>query len=301
MNIIQKEGHFKTRDGRILFQQSWKLAGKHRASVVMVHGYGEHSSRYKWLATSLAKAGFAVYSYDQMGHGKSEGLRAYIPNYRWMIDHLADFLDQVPEPYSSTFLVGQNMGGGLLMSYALEVDRKLPGLILCGANLKPRRQAGFFDRFLARLRSILLPTFSGRGFAFDLEPAGLSRQSYTVSQYESDPFVFHGKMFNRTNWELFCALDNLENKWHKLEHPLLLLHGEADPIADPTVPAQLQEVVKSTVKTLITYPNALHDLFNDADREKVLGDLVGWINQRLGQPPGKSRTSRMKYKKTGSR
>lgn len=40
-------------------------------------------------ARRLVKAGFGVYGMDYEGHGKSDGLRAYIPNFDLLVDDVS--------------------------------------------------------------------------------------------------------------------------------------------------------------------------------------------------------------------
>ena len=67
----------KTRDGLDLALYHFPQPNA-RGRVVVVHGYGEHGSRYAELAQSLVAAGFDVLLYDQRGHGHSGGVRAYL-------------------------------------------------------------------------------------------------------------------------------------------------------------------------------------------------------------------------------
>ncbi|MHA1280674.1 MAG: alpha/beta fold hydrolase, partial [Candidatus Helarchaeota archaeon] len=41
--------------------------------VIIVHGLGEHCGRYEKLIKVLNDEGFAVYTFDWPGHGKSGG------------------------------------------------------------------------------------------------------------------------------------------------------------------------------------------------------------------------------------
>ncbi len=279
MNIIHEEGYFKTTDGRLLFKQTWRPAKDVAASLVVVHGFGEHSTRFRWLAKCLVSEGFAVHTYDQRGHGRSEGLRAYIKDYQQTVADLHAFLEQLGGPVSKLYLLGQNMGGGLLVNSIHKHHPKIAGLILCGPSLKSFTRPAFFRELIGRMSASLLPTLSLPGYVFKLEPAGLSRMQYAVKEYEADPFVFHGKMLNRTGWELHRSLRDLSKKSKNLDMPILVLHGEADPIADPEASRLLTENAPSKDKTLITYPDALHELFNDSDREQVVADLVKWLKR----------------------
>ena len=51
----------------------WKVTplGAPKATVQLIHGYGEHSRRYLHMALAFAEAGFAVYADDHIGHGKT--------------------------------------------------------------------------------------------------------------------------------------------------------------------------------------------------------------------------------------
>ncbi|ACS89717.1 MAG: Lysophospholipase, alpha/beta hydrolase superfamily [Thermococcus sibiricus] len=48
-----------------------KFGTPEKGWVVLVHGLGEHSGRYGKLIKMLNEQGFAVYTFDWPGHGKS--------------------------------------------------------------------------------------------------------------------------------------------------------------------------------------------------------------------------------------
>src|SRR5690242_21905280 len=61
-------------DGQMLVRRHWALPGASRA-VLLVHGLGEHSGRYRHVAAWFNARGYDVVSYDQRGHGLSPGPR----------------------------------------------------------------------------------------------------------------------------------------------------------------------------------------------------------------------------------
>ncbi len=61
--------------------------------------------------------------------------------------------------------------------------------------------------------------------------------------------------------------------------PVLLLHGENDKIVPMQFSKRLFELLTVEDKTLITYPDAYHEIFNDLDREKTFADVILWLNQ----------------------
>ncbi|MFH1765744.1 MAG: alpha/beta fold hydrolase, partial [Gemmatimonadota bacterium] len=57
-----------------LFWCAWD-APKPRASLLLVHGLGEHSGRYDAFARVLAEEGTSVFAFDLRGNGRSPGPR----------------------------------------------------------------------------------------------------------------------------------------------------------------------------------------------------------------------------------
>lgn len=66
-----------------------------RASVVIVHGFGEHSGRHAHVAKALVDAGCAVYALDLRGHGQSEGSRAMIDRFSHAVDDINQLVEKV--------------------------------------------------------------------------------------------------------------------------------------------------------------------------------------------------------------
>lgn len=63
--------------------------------------------------------------------------------------------------------------------------------------------------------------------------------------------------------------------------PLLILHGEADSVTDPSVSKALYEKASSSDKQLIMYKDGCHSLLegeSDGTILKVLGDIITWLD-----------------------
>lgn len=125
---------FTAADGENLAVQDWPLPHAHaRATVLLVHGLGEHVGRYDQLARRLNAWGFAVRGYDQYGHGESGGLRgALTPRNRLMVD-LADIIDatraRMP-PGQPLVLLGHSLGGLVAASFVAQALRPVEALVL---------------------------------------------------------------------------------------------------------------------------------------------------------------------------
>ncbi|CAH2079234.1 unnamed protein product [Thlaspi arvense] len=87
-DIKYEESFIKNTRGMKLFTCKWLRANQEpKALVFICHGYAmECSITMNSTARRLVKVGFGVYGMDCEGHGKSDGLSAYVPNF----DHLVD-------------------------------------------------------------------------------------------------------------------------------------------------------------------------------------------------------------------
>jgi alpha-beta hydrolase superfamily lysophospholipase len=71
--------------------------------------------------------------------------------------------------------------------------------------------------------------------------------------------------------------------------PTLWIHGEQDALA-PLEPTRVAiEGVRGDRLEQHIYPGALHEIFNETNRDEVLGDVTSFIDQVLAREPA-SRT-----------
>jgi acylglycerol lipase len=107
------ENYFVNRNSYGLYCQSWQGTGAPKANVLIVHGLAEHSGRYAKMAGYLVDNGYAVFSYDQRGHGRSDGTRGYINRFSDFtadLDAYVRLLCRYESP-ARMFILGHSMGG----------------------------------------------------------------------------------------------------------------------------------------------------------------------------------------------
>lgn len=63
-----------------------------KAVVVFLHTVGNHIGVSAHLAQFLAKHGFTTVGFDLRGHGRSEGERCYVDNWREVLKDATNFL-----------------------------------------------------------------------------------------------------------------------------------------------------------------------------------------------------------------
>lgn len=275
------DGFLVTADGLSLFTQGWQPSGPPRAAVVIVHGLAEHSGRYGHLALPLTERGLAVLTYDQRGHGRSDGPSTFTPSFDHYLDDLGLFMTSVRtrHPGVPLFLFGHSMGGAVAALYVLERDDDLRGLILSSPALAlPNSPPALLQGPAALLGRLLphLPTLA-------IDRALVSRDPVVVEEAREDPLNYHGRVPARTGTEIVAATGRIERQMEKLTLPLLLFHGTADALTLPEGTQRLYDRARSEDKTLHLYDGFYHETFNEPapDRRRVLADLQSWIIDRV--------------------
>jgi alpha-beta hydrolase superfamily lysophospholipase len=261
-----------TRDGLVQLRRHWPAATR-RAAILLVHGISEHSGRYEHVGQFLADRGFDVVAIDLRGFGRSGGRRAYVESFEEYLDDVEDQLRELRARPLPVALLGHSMGGLIALSYALST-RPAPDLLALsapalGANIPaPLRVAA---PVLARLAPRLRVPSPITGDMLSTDPS-------VGEAYDRDPLVVRA-----TTPALGAALIR-QIQWanahlDRLTLPTLVLHGADDQL----VPARsTRDLAERSAVTRLTYPALRHELFNEPSHDVILGDLVEWIDARLG-------------------
>lgn len=276
---MHTEDSFTTKDGLRLHAQDWLPEGVVRARLILLHGFGDHSGRYAEFAAFLNAAGVAVHTYDQRGHGKSPGKRAYINHFDDFLEdldlyraHVRDRIDGAP-----LFLMGHSMGGMVLTRYAQTRDIPARGLVFSSPFL------GFPDDVpqmllkLANVLSIITPWLPVGG----VDNRGLSRDPAAVAAADNDPLTFHGKVAARTGAQFYGTIQKADTAYGKITLPSLVLHGTADRVVPCAGAKKLHAGLGAADKTLQLFEGGYHELWNDLDKGEFMGAVLDWMEARL--------------------
>jgi alpha-beta hydrolase superfamily lysophospholipase len=273
------EGKFIGRNNFNLYYQSWLPEGAPNAVLLVVHGIAEHSGRYSNLVNYFVPKGLAVYSFDLRGHGKSDGTRSHIEQFSYYLDDVKTYFDIVRKqnPNAKIFLVGHSMGSTIAIAYAVEHQSELSGLIVSGTTLKAGNGINKVSILMAKILSVLAPKM---GVAA-LDANGISRDKVVVAAYINDPLVYTGKLRARWGTELLKTMEKLKSKISELSLPILIMHGSADRLSDPSSSKMLFDGVSSKEKTLKLYEGFYHEIFNDPERLQVFSDMEAWLKLHI--------------------
>ena len=98
------------------------------ASLLMVHGYGEHSTRYLEAALQFANANYEVHLFDFRGFGYSSGAR-FMTSLDEFYEDILLILTKIYKN-NSLFVFAHSMGAGLFLSFLkMNPNLKIAGLM----------------------------------------------------------------------------------------------------------------------------------------------------------------------------
>jgi len=277
--MIRREGKFSGPRGLSIYFQYWQPETEPRALLLIVHGAGEHSTRYQQLAHYFTARGYAIATLDHPGHGKSEGRYGHVERFDDFGATLEIFQRQLAADFAELpfILVGHSMGGLISSLHLLQHQQDFVGCVMSGLAITTEVEPGFLQLFLIRCLSLVAP---GTG-VLQLDPNGVSRDPAVVADYVNDPLINHGKMSARMVAELFSSMQRLQVAAPEITLPLLVLHGGEDAMTAPEGSRFFYNRVSSVDKTLKIYPGLFHEIFNEPQQEGVFGDMLAWCDQRL--------------------
>ena len=265
----------------------WDPPGEPRGIVQVTHGVGEHLLRYEPLAEALTGAGFVVVGQDHRGHGATarDGQWGVLGDGGWdeLVRDIGRLSDQVRAelPGLPLVLLGHSIGSFAAQQWMLDHSDELAGLVLTGtAALDLLEPAMDLDQPMD-----LSP------FNAPFEPARtdfdwLSRDEAQVDAYIADPGCGFGLAGDGAK-EMFVSARQVADPERlariRKDLPVYVAVGEHDPVGGQLVLVnalvQRLEGAGLTDVTLVVYPGARHEVFNETNRDEVVADLLRWLDR----------------------
>ncbi|KAF1869976.1 hypothetical protein Lal_00017555 [Lupinus albus] len=247
---------------------------------------------------NIALTDISVYLYTKAGI-KVPDLNFDTPN---VLHSYKRFMAENPEFHSlPSFIFGQSMGGAIALKMHFKQPKAWDGAIL----VAPMYTMQFADdmvppKFLTQVligMANVLPTLKlvpqkdlAEAAFRDLKKREMT--AYNVVAYKDKPRVLTAVQMLKTTQEIERRLEEsppmkgdieitLGSPKREVSLPLLILHGEADTVTDPSVSKALYEKASSSDKKLKLYKDAYHSLLEGEPDEmiiQVLSDIISWLD-----------------------
>ena len=279
MATTRSEQSFDGVDGVRIVYDVWTPDTAPRGVVVLSHGYAEHARRYDHVAQRFGAAGLVTYALDHRGHGRSGGKRVWLKR---LSDYTDDFATLVSiaaaaHPDLKRIVVGHSMGGGIVFAYAAEHVGDYSAIVLSGPAVAAQLEAPPLLRLIGKTIGRFFPGAPAKKLPTD----AISRDPQVVAAYNADPLVYHGWLPAGISRALLQVGEHEPQLAAKLKAPLLIVHGEQDRLINVEGSRILADNAASADVALKVYPGLYHEVFNEPEKDRVLDDVVAWIEVRL--------------------
>ena len=273
------ETSWKAHDGLEVFAQGWEPTVLQPKGVVcLVHGLGEHTSRYAHVAEAFSREGLILFGPDLRGHGRSSGKRGHINSIEDFMTVIDQLLEQARNRYPNLpiILYGHSLGGVLVLHYTLLRKPNIKGVIATSSGLRTALEDQKVKVLLAKVLGSVAPSVT---IPSGLDPKTISRDEKVIQAYINDPLVhdqmsfgFGKIMIGVTSWTLAHASE--------FPLPLLLMHGKEDHLTFSAGSSEFAAPLKERC-TLVLWDGAYHELHNEPEKAEVFKTMALWMDARL--------------------
>lgn len=263
----------------------WPVAAA-KAVVQLAHGLGEHARRYDHVAEALNRAGYSVYADDHRGHGVTGanqvkrgqikrqgnlgkgGMTATINQVHQLTE-----LIRSENPALPIFIIGHSWGSMLTQRIIKTHASDYAGVVLSGSTLMLPGvvpSAGFNKRWDKE------PNSTGKEW--------LSRDREVGIKFNADPLIFPETAIDVFGLLGVTKLLGVPSKSLPNNLPVMLIAGSEDPLGGERGNKLLMNAFRKVGVhdvTLIVYPEARHEVFNELNKAEVITDVVEWLNTSL--------------------
>jgi len=271
------EKSFTGLGGTNIVYDVYEPAGPPVGLILVTHGVAEHAGRYRHVAEVLVGLGLRVVIPDHRGHGRSGGKRLLARDMSEFTTDLETLRRLEVVDGRPTYLLGHSMGGQIALDYALDHQSSLTALILSAPAVLPGDDISPLLMKVAKVLGKVVPGLPGQ----KLSSASISRDPAVVKAYDEDPLNFRGALPAGVGGAMLRTMDTFPSRLPSLKLPLLVLSGTGDKIVNPEGAELVVRLAGSTDKTLKSYDGLYHEVFNEPEKELVLGDLADWLKAHL--------------------
>lgn len=278
--MLENRHTFANQDGLNIFYHEWLPdTGDNPDIVMIVHGHGEHSGRYRHVAESLTAAGLACYGIDHQGFGESGGLQGYLPDMQLAVHDIRQLVDRITagierEDRKRVLVFGHSMGTLIALLYTLQYQPDVKGLALSatainGEDLQPSLVVALF--------SVLSSVIPKSYYVQRDSPAVLSTNPGIHDNWNNDPLTYKGQWRLGTSRAMLQAARDLKPRMSELRVPLYMIHGGADELAPASGATYIKDNAQSEDVTLTIYDGLRHELINEIGKDQIIQELTQWL------------------------
>lgn len=236
-----------------------------KVGVLLFHGFSSTCHQFKDLGPFLASKGFSVYAPLIAGHGTTPQDLAKTNCEHWKNSAKEAYLN-FSKKVKKIVIVGNSFGGNLAFYLANEFNNSFAGIVSLGAPIRLRYQ------WLIKLRLYTYGWFK----RYYRKPRLVYRIDYTDMTDEVTYPVIPIKSIR--DFFKFLKEETIPNL-EKVKVPVLVAHGDIDPVVDPQSAAYIYEHLGSNHKAIFWFKSNRHVLTADGKKQELFEKIYDFIKE----------------------
>jgi len=288
-NLAGMEFAWTATDGEIFPCEEWMPLGSVRGLVVCVPGMGGAATDFLPFGEAVAREGFVCVALNLRGQGldpvaKRRG--AYL-DMKVIASDVAAFAlaAQKRFPGVPVFFCGESMGA-LIVTWLLAHDAAgvpVRGAIFSTPVVELNKPTPWSVRLMLRVLAVVVPhgRFHPSWFVSGRAAPLRTTRDEDHARRVRGAAHYIGVYTFRFLHELGGLMDFSRAVAARVKVPCLVLAGGGDVFLRPEQVRAWFDSLGSEDRTFRLYPQAYHLLWNDWDREIVLGDIADWLRERV--------------------
>jgi alpha-beta hydrolase superfamily lysophospholipase len=262
-----------------LFYRCWP-SNDTQAALLFVHGIGAHSARWDFAGEYFAARGYAGYALELKGFGQTpERPRGHIDSFNAYYRDILTLRKLIAKelPGKPIFLFGESMGSLISFLTAALYPNKFAGQIL----ISPAFANGMKFPISAYLELLFFLLFDRQHqIKMPFTSAMCTRDPAYQQIMENNPDELRTASV-KTLINVMLAQLQVKAAAKKITIPTLYLLSGKDYLVDGNFNKKLIPTLPIKGQKVIEYPEMLHALSIDLEREKVFFDTENWLKEQL--------------------
>jgi alpha-beta hydrolase superfamily lysophospholipase len=279
------ENRFTTWDGTELFYRAWlPQSGKADKALLLFHRGHEHSGRWLETVQSLNLGDdFAVFAWDQRGHGQSPGERGGAENLAVVIKDADEFAKHICASHgidiNNVIVLAHSVGAVIATAWVHDYAPQIRGLILAVPAFRVKLYVPLAVPLLRMKQKFL-----GPGIVKSYVKARmLTHDPEQARAYQSDPAIFRQIAVNIL-LDLHDTGTRLLDDAAAITTPTLMLVATNDWVVKVSAQQKFFRRLGSIVKQMETFEGFYHAIFHETGRERVVARVRKFIDDCFAQP-----------------
>ena len=277
-----REGTGTGAQGTELVWRVWD-APDPKASLLLVHGLGEHSGRYDSFALAVAQEGTSVFAFDLRGHGRSPGPRGDVDAFPRFLEDLLGMEEEMARQIPGEmprFLMGHSLGGLICIRRLQAFAGPYAGAVISAPWLATAQPDWL--RSIGRFLGLALP---GLPLQAAIHPDRLTRDPVMIQAWREDPLIhtrITGRFFREAERVQVKALMSSFPQ----DLPALFLVPEKDRVVQSSVTEAFARGIVGQGIQVEILEGREHEPLNDIGREEVYRMVLDWLATQVASEGG---------------